>query len=151
MNVLRRYMSIVEGVTPAFLYHVTSDVRLPSITRQGLVPQVCRDADEYGPPRTAIYLGNWRDCVEHGEVVHDRLGGDLVYFRIAVTDLDPTALQPDDYDIQMFMPGGDLADPRLAAYTDWRQVPWQLSLEVCGVCAYTKIIPFSAIARVVPR
>lgn len=152
MNAIRRYIELVESIAtapkPEFLYHVTSDLRLPSIKENGLIPQVCKDSEDYGPLRCALYLGNWQDCLDHAEVVEDRIGGNAIYFRVAVSQIDEAALEPDDYDIQGFMPGGYLADPRLSSFAHWSEVPWELSVAVCGACAYTKPIPFSLLRQV---
>lgn len=150
---MRGLIRLVEAATvPQHLYHVTSSTRITVIRRQGLVPQPCQDATCYGEIRRAIYLAaDWQRAMEHAEVMLDRLGGAVVLLRIAGAALDPDALEPDDYDIQAHLPGGEFADPRLADYTNWRDVPWDLSLAVCGAVAYTKPIPPHALTRMVFR
>lgn len=148
---MREWIRLFEEALPRYLYHVTSSKHMPSIRKSGLMPQPCKDSMEYGECRIAIYLAkDWRTCMDHADVVIDRFGGDPVLLRVDASALDPNALEPDEYDIQAYMPGGDLADPRLKDYTRWQDVPWHLSLEVCGAVAYTKIIPPTAIKVITP-
>lgn len=72
-----------------------------------------------------------------------------------MSQIDVTALEPDDYDLQDRIDGGeegpDGIDPRVAHLRDWSEASWQLSLEVTSEVFYAKAIPPSAIRQVVPR
>jgi hypothetical protein len=144
-------MQIVETVAtqPHWLYHVTTSSHLGSIQRHGLVPMAGHDSGTYGEPQRAVYLSATpENCYDMLDWLLDRHGGEPILLAVAFKHLDQRALQPDDYDLRIFLPGGELPDARLAGFQHWQDVPWQLSLAVCGAVAYTKVIPPAAFRQI---
>ena len=112
---------------PARLYHGTCSGFAEAVQRHGLRAS---------------------DTKPKGGTVHA-----IVVFEVDVARLDARLLQPDDYDLQDAVQGGEIAgsepiDPRLADYTRWDQVPWSLSLAVTRQVFYAGSIPPQALARI---
>ena len=139
---------------PFRLFHGTTKIALRSILQQGLKPHMSKDQANRGNhniDRKGVYLTNcyWL-ANDFAEVARDiRGGGDIVILEIDVSKIDMTALEPDDYDLQDCIDGGeegqDGIDPRVAHLKNWSEASWQLSLAVTKEVVYSKLIPPSAI------
>jgi hypothetical protein len=153
---IRRWMMLCEATMPAHLYHGTCSGFTESIQQHGL-----RAADtkpKRGAVRTGVYLtDDYQTAADYGELICDLRHHNehaIVVFDVDVGRLDPRLLQPDDYDLQDALQGGETAgsepiDPRLQHYTRWDEVPWQISLAVTHQVFYGGSVPSDALRIVV--
>lgn len=155
-----RYRQIVaeEAPRPSRLYHGTCDSHLASILRHGL--QAAATKPKGGSVRHGVYLSDdleiaaeyaWLGCDLKHNARHDP-----VVIVIDAGVLDPALLQPDDYDLQDQVQGGEISgsepiDPRLQRYQRWDEVPWPLSLAITNQVFYAGDIPASALTVVSDR
>jgi hypothetical protein len=154
---MRWWMMLCEATMPARLYHGTCSSFADSIQQHGL-----RAADtkpKGGVSRQGVYLtDDYHTAVDYGALVCDlKHHGehDVVVFEVNVDRLDPHRLQPDDYDLQDAVQGGEIAgsepiDPRLRGYTRWDEVPWQVGLAITHQVFYAGSIPADALRIVAP-
>lgn len=153
MHTMRRWIDVLrEATIPARLYHGTCAGFAPVIERHGL--RAAESKPKGGANRQGVYLtDDYHTAVDYGELICDRHHHgehDIVVFEVNLGRLDPGLLQPDDYDLQDAVQGGEIAgsepiDPRLRGFTRWDEVPWQVSLAVTHQVFYAGSIPADAL------
>src|ERR1041385_5999194 len=131
---LRRWIRLCEAAMPARLYHGTCASFAEAVQQHGL--QASDTKPKGGAVCKGVYLtDDYHTAIDYGELVCDRHHHgehDIVVFEAVVGRLDPRLLQPDDYDLQDAIQGGEIAgseeiDPRLKSYRRWDEVPWPTS------------------------
>ena len=153
LNDLRRWMILCEAsAMPARLYHGTCAGFADAVRQHGL--RAANTKPKGGTVRKGVYLtDDYHTAGDYGELICDlRHHGEhaIVVFEVDVGRLDARLLQPDDYDLQDAVQGGETAgsepiDPRLQQYTRWDEVPWQISLAVTHQVFYVGSIPPDAL------
>jgi len=124
---LRRWITLCERwETLPRLFHGTCQHDLPIIRQRGLEAQPTKPKG--GAVRHGVYLtDDYHTADEYGFLACDqRGGGEVIILEIDARQLDIKLLQPDDYDLQDAIQGGERAgsepvDPRLRHLHHWSE------------------------------
>jgi len=143
---MRKFITIVEDAqsSPTYLYHGTSSFKWnSSIKYDGLTPQggsgfkwlflTDKISEAEGYADYSVELDSDR---EDEEDIEDNAP---VLLRVRFNALDSSKFGPDDYELDTVV--SRKSDPRLARYTSWTQVPWQVSLQTVNQITYAGRIP----------
>jgi hypothetical protein len=157
-TLLRRYVTLVEAAAmSAHFYHGTCSGFAESIQHHGL--RAADSKPKGGASRRGVYLtDDYLTATDYGSLICDlKHHGehDIVVFAVDGGALDQRLLQPDDYDLQDALQGGEIVgsepiDPRLQKYRRWDEVPWQVSLAITHQVFYAGSIPANALRMVAP-
>lgn len=121
------------------LYHCTSEHNLKRILSEGLNPQCSRSASK------AIYLADDVHTALNYRFMHKDTTTPVL-LKIELSDLDPSLLCPDDYELQDWLDNLSEEDrDEIWGVESASQLTWQKSLEYCNQVAYQGIIPGNCI------
>lgn len=149
---MRYLISLAENVAIPRLFHGCCAVDLQTILQDGLIARITQPKS--GKIRRGVYLtDDFHLAGEYGFLACDRSGSpnaETAVLEILTHLLNPSLLQPDDYDLQDAIQGGEIAgsepiDSRLEHLTRWDEADWRLSLAVTHQVFYAGSIPPSAL------
>lgn len=122
------------------LYHLTSLQNLPDIARGGLDP--ARSRAPAFRARSVYFASDTHHALGyHGHHGSDTADQAAVLLSVPASSLDPGELYPDDVDLPDLLGQND--DARDLADLDWLE-----SLKISGQCAYTAVVPATALTVV---
>ena len=146
---------MVESLGIPRLFHGACRRDVASILRDGL--RAAPTQPKGGQVRHGVYLtDDYVLATDYGFLACDRANqpnDEIVVLEIDTRALELSRLQPDDYDLQDAIQGGEIKnsepiDARLRHLSHWSEADWQLSLAVTHQVFYAGSIAPSAIKEV---